>query len=331
MFCHGKLIAIIGTALFVTALPVTAMASTSTKINSVSISIVSDIKIGSEDSDVEVTTGSDKYCVDNVSVLFEPEDEWSAGDQPILEVKLKANDDYSFSSGISKKDVRISGSKGDVSFADTSRNNSSELEVTVILDVLKDDVSNYELDICGLEWDESHGIVRWDVAGDAIEYQVRLYRGCVAQSPILTTKNTSYDFSGYITKSGSYSYKVRAISFPTIKGKWEKSDSWHETAKEAEKISSSSSYGPVKSNSSGSWLKDDRGWWYSNADKSYTVNSWQYINDEWYYFNALGYMVTGWVNWDTKWYYCGRDGAMDTNRETPDGYYVGIDGAWTGE
>ena len=56
--------------------------------------------------------------------------------------------------------------------------------------------------------------------------------------------------------------------------------------------------------SQGAWLKNDVGWWYCNADRSYPVNQWQYINNYWYFFNASGYMVTGWVQWNNVWYYC---------------------------
>lgn len=117
------------------------------------------------------------------------------------------------------------------------------------------------------------------------------------------------------------------------KGSWEESDTWDVTSGEADEISLNSapntSFGPGGS-SAGAWLKDDIGWWYCNADRSYTVSNWQYINNKWYYFNEKGYMVTGWIYWNAKWYYCGEDGAMYSDRTTPDGYYVGSDGAWNG-
>ena len=80
--------------------------------------------------------------------------------------------------------------------------------------------------------------------------------------------------------------------------------------------------------SQGAWLKNDTGWWYCNADRSYPVNQWQYINNYWYFFNASGYMVTGWVQWNNVWYYCCDSGEMLTNTRTPDGYYVDGNGAW---
>ncbi|MCD8221966.1 MAG: hypothetical protein LUD07_07245 [Clostridiales bacterium] len=39
-------------------------------------------------------------------------------------------------------------------------------------------------------------------------------------------------------------------------------------------------------------------------------------------------MKTGWFQQGGKWYYCNEDGEMLANTRTPDGYYVGADGAW---
>ena len=58
----------------------------------------------------------------------------------------------------------------------------------------------------------------------------------------------------------------------------------------------------------GSWQKDYVGWWYQNDDGSWPAGGWAQINGLWYYFNTSGYMLE--------------------NTMTPDGYYVGPDGAW---
>lgn len=71
------------------------------------------------------------------------------------------------------------------------------------------------------------------------------------------------------------------------------------------------------------WKKDDKGWWYRNADGSYPKNKWLKL-DAWYYFNSEGYalqnswrkingfwyyfddncrMKTGWVKLKNLWYY----------------------------
>ena len=58
----------------------------------------------------------------------------------------------------------------------------------------------------------------------------------------------------------------------------------------------------------GQWKLDGNGWWYQNDDGSWTSNGWQMIDGQYYYFNGSGYMLA--------------------NTTTPDGYYVGPDGAW---
>lgn len=73
------------------------------------------------------------------------------------------------------------------------------------------------------------------------------------------------------------------------------------------------------------WKKNDKGWWYEEADGSYPTNAWKLIKDKWYYFDNVGYMV------ENRWvgnYYLGADGAMLVSTSTPDGYYVDANGKW---
>ncbi len=161
----------------------------------------------------------------------------------------------------------------------------------------------------------------------------------------MTTSDNTYNFSSYITRSGTYTFRVRAVYNSSNKGEWIDSDDWYVDSQTAREFgNSSSSSNPSSSStsvntsgssltspgnsSSGAWLQDSVGWWYCNADRSYTINGWQSINNKWYYFNERGYMVTGWVLWKNAYYYCGPDGAMLTNTWTPDGYYVDGNGIW---
>ncbi len=58
----------------------------------------------------------------------------------------------------------------------------------------------------------------------------------------------------------------------------------------------------------GEWKTAENGrWWYQNDDGSYPQNTWQLINEKYYYFDAEGYLLV--------------------NTTTPDGYWVGEDGA----
>ncbi len=58
----------------------------------------------------------------------------------------------------------------------------------------------------------------------------------------------------------------------------------------------------------GEWKTAENGrWWYQNDDGSYPQNTWQLIDEKYYYFDAEGYLLV--------------------NTTTPDGYWVGPDGA----
>ena len=82
---------------------------------------------------------------------------------------------------------------------------------------------------------------------------------------------------------------------------------------------------PVMAANEAQWKRNDKGWWYEEADGSYPTNAWKLIKDKWYYFDGIGYMV------ENRWignYYLGSDGAMLVNTSTPDGYYVDATGKW---
>ncbi len=116
----------------------------------------------------------------------------------------------------------------------------------------------------------------------------------------------------------------------------------------------------IRANRKAVWVQDDRGWKYKEASGAYVQDRWLQIGGQWYFFNAGAYMHTGWLQSGGKWYYLqpaagaaqGRmetewimdkgkhyylestgsqgkpQGAMYAAEYTPDGYYVGADGAW---
>ena len=82
---------------------------------------------------------------------------------------------------------------------------------------------------------------------------------------------------------------------------------------------------PVMAANEAQWKRNDKGWWYEEADGSYPTNQWRFINNKWYYFDNIGYML------ENRWvgnYYVGADGAMWYNARTPDGYRVDGNGKW---
>jgi hypothetical protein len=99
------------------------------------------------------------------------------------------------------------------------------------------------------------------------------------------------------------------------------------------------------------WNQDSTGWYYyTDTSGNYYKDSWRLIDNEWYSFDPQGYARQSvwiedggywyylkdsckmarneWVTIDGKSYYLGDQGGMYVNSYTPDGYYVGSDGAW---
>lgn len=99
------------------------------------------------------------------------------------------------------------------------------------------------------------------------------------------------------------------------------------------------------------WIKDSTGWWYCNADGSYTKNDWQKINGTWYYFDGNGYAIrnawkninwkwyyfddscamrTGWIYVNNDWYYLDGSGVMLTGWQNIDGHWYYLRTGWEG-
>ena len=134
--------------------------------------------------------------------------------------------------------------------------------------------------------------------------------------------------------------------------------------KEKRQSSGSRGQGSDSRPPSGAWRHGDDGWYYRENGKL-VKNSWHYLAYEgrsyWYYFDESGLMKTGWLelggsryylcakdgdwlghmltDWQEiggKWYYFetkagSGQGRMYRNERTPDGFWVGEDGAWDGK
>ena len=328
--------------------PFPAMASwDDDTIDEIYLDITSYIQAGESGGYVDVAADGDGYDVAEVEITNDPSksDAWEDGDKPRLKVTVTSWDGYEFSS-ISKDDVDLSGDGGTV----TSVSDHDEVVyIYITLARLNGDggrYGGYDLDIRSLGWDEDDGTAFWEEPEDAERYEIRLYRDGDSITSVKTVYNDSYNFSDEFTKGGDYYFRVRAVYNSSNKGSWEESDVLAVDSSEAREIRrngeglsayyTSDTYGSYASggpgvaqnSSTGAWLLDSVGWWYCNPDKTYPVNQWQLINIYWYYFNEAGYMVTGWILWNNKWYYCQPSGEMLANTTTPDGYYVGADGAW---
>lgn len=179
------------------------------------------------------------------------------------------------------------------------------------------------------------------------------------------TKSGTYTFRvrgvyNSSNKGAWYESGKRSLSTSDIKELKDEYNESRSTENSSSGSGGSKTGGPGKGNQEG-WQQDQAGWWYRYSDGSYAVNGWAELSyngaSQWYHFNLQGYvdggwlvdgghtyylsplhdgtygmMVTGWREIDGRMYYFhpetgGPKGAMLRNASTPDGHYVGSDGA----
>ena len=324
-----------------------SFAASAELIDSVDISLSYELANGMSKSDVDVNC--DSAGVGDITVSSISNN--SYGKKPKVVLKLKREDnDYAFKvsgSSLAKSGVNITGDDANVSKVSCT---ASTATITITLPKIGTDSS--ELEIADVNWaDGDEGVVEWEQADDADKYEVKLMRGSSTKENITTT-GTSYNFRSAIRANGTGTYrvKVRAVA-GTYKGDWYESDDFEVDSdvladlggkSSSDSSSSGSASNPTSggSSSGGAWLKDSTGWWYCNANRSYTTNNWQQIDGYWYYFDNYGYLKTGWLQspFSNKWYFLnptgtsGTLGRMLTNQWVDNGkYYVNADGVWDGQ
>ena len=300
----------------ITAIP--TMAASRKKISSVNVSVESEIEPETKygDENIEVTVRSSKcsfdyYDIENVGF------EWTQEDVPEITIYLSADEGYYFSLTTASS-VKLTGA----TYVKATKQDSSEtLKLTVKLPSLAEGVGEQtEVTLT------NNGYAVWDDVRGAGSYEVRLYRnGTGIGASVLTTKNAYYNLQDMMTRTGSYSVKVRPVNKINTdnKGAWGESTTINLTAEQVDAIRSGTAGGmPVR----GTWIYDDRGCWYKHSDDTYTKNGWEEIKGQWYFFDENGYMKTGWVDWEGKRYYCAKSGEMLRDTMTPDGIILGYDG-----
>lgn len=296
-----------------------------TAIEEVTLDISSSIQVGDTSSDVDVSTDSDEYEVGTVDVINEP-DKWKHKNKPKVEITLDADSDYYFPSGFSKKKVNLTGDSATVS--SVKRKSKEEIRVVVTLKALKGTDSDYELEVEEAEWDQMSGVAEWGDSEDANYYELRIYRDGTFLTNVRPIYDTTCELGHYMGTPGSYTFEVRAVYSGSRKGDWQTSDEFDITGEKAAELSAADSYkvsgsGPA----AGRWEQDENGIKYCNYDGTYTVNNWQQIDGNWYYFDENSCRKTGWIIWQEKEYYLNENGVMLAETVTPDGRNVGADGA----
>lgn len=309
-----------------------AIAGSKEKVGRIELTVESDIRVGSNGGEVEVTaTGdnTDKYYVDSAELINDQGDDWLRSNPPEVEVILEIADEdlYTFS-GTSSSNFRLTLGKGSKSHFDRIRfESASKQEGTLTLKfqlIFDDDADIRDSEApSNVRWDDTkQGMALWGDVSASKYFQVQLYKDGVllndasaSTSEIYSVYATSFDFSPYFTGPGNYQFKVRSVrASNNAKSHW-----------------ISSEVLTIGSESGGSWRRaaDQIRWWWENDDGSYAASQWKQINGLWYHFDSQGYMETGWITVDGRSYYLDLEsGAMYANCRTPDNYWVDESGAW---
>lgn len=225
------------------------------------------------------------------------DDEWERGDKPVIYLTIQAKDDYYFSG------TTLTTTKA--SYKATKRsgnNNKSEWKVKITMTAIDGDLDTVD----DLYW--SNRTAKWDEVSDAKKYEVKLYRNSSTVTTVTTT-GSSYNFYPYMTKSGDYTFKVRAVD-GSDKGEWsDESDEYYMNSSDVYtgtpptgNSSNNSSGGSTPANANGQWVNSVYGWsYYINGVP--VKNNWVYVDNEWYHLNANGFMDTDWIYTDNNWFY----------------------------
>ncbi len=277
---------------------------------------------GTNSTDVDeggicILNSNEKYSITGAEWVTSTSREMEVGDKPTMKVRLEPNrvgdDDYFFKGTYRSSNVNIK--SGD--FISASKDDG-ELVIKLRVDPIEGDFPAPE----DAYWkDNAKGTARWEEPeeGSTGRYEVVLRRGS-SKVTTIETSGHSYNFYPYMTKAGTYSFRVRTIAKTSSEEKYGNNSDWVESdeiyiAKEdvsdgtGQQDSTVSSPGVVQNVG---WRKYDNCWYYYYPDGSYQRDSWKKINNKWYLFQSDGKMLTGWQNRDGQTYYLTENGDMLT-------------------
>lgn len=322
---------ILAIGLLISSVPTTTFAATKV-ISSVVLRVGVNVEAGDylpesidEESDTEthsdnayVGSSSTKYYIRDAEWATMQNRELAVGDRPRMRIYLWANDyEYAFRGSYSSSNVTIKGG----TLVSVKRVSSDELEVVVAVNGIK---GQYEAPTSASWRSSGYGKAVWNEDDYSKKYSsgyydVYLYRGSTIVKKLEEFQGTSYDFYPYMTKAGTYSYKVRSVPHTADQKTYGKKSEWQESDEiYIDEQHVSDGRGQVDGNgvsvSTGQvgWVRADNAWYYRYPDGSYQSNSWLQVGGVWYLFDANGRMMTGWQTRDGLTYYLQDDGAMYT-------------------
>lgn len=265
-----------------------------------------------------VTTTSGKYYIEDVEWVTSENAEMHVGDTAKMKVTLYPQDPdaHYFRGSYSSSNVSIKGG----SYVSHKRS-GDKLIITLKTDPMDGDYDSPE----DAYWRDSSGLgnARWvEPESTSGYYDVYLYHGSSTLKKLEAYKGTSYNFYPYMTKKGTYRFKVRTVPRPDSSDSGKRSD-WIESdeiyiSQEDVSDGSGQTNGNYNNTSVG-WQKQGDTWYYRYPDGSYQKDSWLKVNDRWYLFNSQGQMLTGWQTRNGQTYVLLPSGEMVTGWFLSDG------------
>lgn len=275
-----------------------------------------DIVVGDKDSSdaAFVYSTSNYYGIEKAEWVTSKNKELKVGDTPRMKVWLEPSDyeERRFKGGYHSSNVKVSGG----TFVSASLSNR-KLIVTLELSPIKGQFEAPD----EVYWNSGgYGRAKWRLSGtdDSFRYEVALYRGNSQVHKVETT-GTSYNFYPYMTKAGSYSFRVRVIPKNSDEEKYGKKSEWvssDEVYLAQEDVSDGNVQNPDTTPSGGmlnvGWNKSGNLWFFRYPDGTCPKDEWLAWNGKWYLFDANGWMLTGWQVRNGNYYYLDESGAMLT-------------------
>lgn len=229
-------------------------ASDKTKVGKISLVFDSDLGIGTDGRNLDVTCeggNTDRYHIDDVEIV-NTETEYSDSNLPEVEITLVVEDEDEWYFGSSSSDAFR------LTLADSSKNNFDKvkfvsakrqdkntmltLRVRMIYDKKLDTdnrpaISLAQRDVAsseGFGWDSAHpGKASWGAESSARYYQIQLVKNGIDTGIMRSVYKTSYDFSSQMTEPGDYQFRVRTVRQESHnKSEWVTSDVWTVAAPE---------------------------------------------------------------------------------------------------
>ncbi len=268
------------------------------------------------DGEICVSSSSEQYHIAEAEWTTSTSRVMDVADKPEMKVKLEADGDYQFKGTYRSSNVKVRSAD----YISTKRDGTKTLIVRLKVRPIEGEFTAPE----EAYWKENaKGTARWEKPeeGGSGKYEVVLRRGSSKVHTVETT-STSFNFYPYMTKAGTYSFRVRCIAKTSSDQSYGKNSEWIESDEiyiAEEDVSDGSGISTVPSSGSGplgntqvGWRLVGNSWYYYYPDGNCHKNGWLEVGGKHYLFQQDGRMCRGWQKIGNFWYFLADSGELVT-------------------